>query len=478
MSAELNWQRYFMDAPLGSARLTFYAVFDRPPGAVAATTGDPGLVLGFEESPDLVSLSSGGRLRWRRRLESPVRALAADGAGDGLFAALEGGLLYRLDANGTPLWKYRLESPALAVSASEKGGCACASDDRGGVVCLSGEGKLLFGSRLDAPATFLRVSQDGSTLVAADGRGASLVSAGGKVLWKRSFPDGIADLATTSSCTKTVVLSGTVRSLSLDGSERWSADVPDGTAAVRMSEDGESIFALGPEVVARLNPAGKHLWTGDLRSSPAGATVMAGTKMLVLPSPEGTSVVDRWGNLALECPSVAPAGDGTSRSLFDGSRCFFHVRGVGGSAHVVVQDVGPSLADYLLRAAGAFGRECARTGQPSPFGEKHYNDSAAAAAAGDYARAVENARFSYRYYEETLSSVQRQTDGIVTPDSLGAADVKAKEGLEKALTARKPLYQARCGCGAVSAVYSRQVPLMVKCRICGRLGLVRSAPGQ
>ncbi len=478
MPDELKWQRYFMDTPLKSARATFYAVFSRQPGPMSATRRDPGMVLAFNDSPDLVSLSSAGKLRWKRRLESPVERLAVEGTGDGVFAALSGGLLYYLKADGTPLWKYRLEAQALAISASEKGDCGCASDDRGRVVCLSTEGKLLFGSRLEAPATSLRLSQDGSTLVAADGSGVSLVAGDGRVLWRKGFPDGITDLATTVSCTKTVVLSRTVRSLSLDGSERWSAPVPDGTAAVRMSEDGESIFALGPEVVARLNPAGKNLWTGDLRSCPVPSSVMAGTKMLVLPSPEGTNVVDRWGNLALECPSPLPPSDGPCFSLFDGQGSFFHVRDIGGATHVVVQDAGPSLVDYLLRAAGAFGAECARLGQPSPFGEKHFNEGVAAARAGDAARALENARFSYRYYEEALSATQRPTDGIVTPDSLGAVAVTAKADLEKTLAGRRPQFHAQCACGARSGVFSQETPLMVRCPSCGRLGLVRSAPGR
>lgn len=478
MPDELKWQRYFMDAPQKSARATFYAVFNHPPGAMAATTRSPGLVLAFWGSPEIVSLSSEGKLRWKRRLEAPIEGLAVEGTGDGLFASLSGGLLYYLNAGGTPLWKYRLETPARAIAASEKGNCACASDDRGKVLCLSTEGKLLFGARLEAAATSLRLSQDGSTLVAADRSGASLVANDGRVLWRKDFPDGIADIATTVSCTKTVVLSKTVRSLSLDGSERWSAQVPDGTAAVRMSEDGESIYALGPEVVVRLNPAGKHLWTGDLKSDPAWASVMARTKMLLLPSPEGTNVVDRWGNLALECPSPLPPSGGPCLSLFDGERCFFHVREQNGAAHVVIQDAGPSLVDYLLRAAGAFGQECARLGQPSPFGEKHYKDAVAASSAGDYARAIENARFSYRYYEETLAATQRPTDGIVTPDTLGAVAISAKADLEKTLSDRQPLFQAQCGCGAKSPVYSPQVPLMVRCPSCGKLGLVRSAPAQ
>ena len=478
MPDELKWQRYFMDAKLKSARLSFYAVFSRPPGAMAATPKNPGLVLAFKNSSEIVSLSSEGKLRWKRRLEAPVEGLAVEGTGDGLFASLSGGLIYYMNAVGTPLWKYRLETPARALSASEKGNCACASDDRGKVLCLSTEGKLQFSARLEAPATFLRLSQDGTTLIAADLSGASLVASDGRVLWRKNFPDGMTDIATTVSCTKTIVLSKTARSLSLDGSERWSAQVPDGTVAVRMSEDGESIYALGPEVVVRLNPAGKHLWTGDLKSCPETSSVMARTKMLVLPSPEGTNVVDRWGNLALECPSPLPQSDGPCFSLFDGERCFFHVREMGGSAHVVIQDAGPSLVDYLLRAAGAFGQECARLNQPSPFGEKHFKDATAASSAGDYARAIENARFSYRYYEETLSSVQRPTEGIVTPDSLGTVAISARADLEKGLTERKPLFQAQCGCGAKTSVFSQQVPLMVLCQSCGKLGLVRNAPAQ
>jgi outer membrane protein assembly factor BamB len=476
MPDELKWQRYFMDAPLRSARVTFYALFSRPPGAMAATRRSPGMVLSFNGSPDIVSLSSGGKLRWKRRLEAPVERLAVEGAGDGLYAALSGGLLYYLNSDGAPLWKYRLETSVTALSASEKGNCACASDQRGKVVCLSTEGKLLFNARLEAPPTYLRISQDGSTLVAADGSNATLVSNEGMVLWRKAFADGISDIATTVSCTKTVVLSKTVRSLSLDGSERWSAPVPDGTAAVRMSDDGESIYALGPEVVVRLNPAGKHLWTGDLRSSPAASSVMAGTKMLVLPSAEGTSVIDRWGNLALECPSPLPSSGGPCFSLFDGERAFFHVREMDGAAHVVVQDAGPSLVDYLLRAAGAFGQECARLNQPSPFGEKHFKDAMAAAAAGDFGRALENARFSYRYYEETLSATQRPTEGIVTPDTLGAVAISARADLERHLTERRPVMQAQCACGAKTSVFSNEAPLMVRCSKCGKLGLVRGAP--
>jgi len=478
MPDELKWQPYFMDAPLKSARTTFYAVFNRPPGAMAATTRNPGLVLAFWGSPELVSLSSEGKLRWKRRLEAPVEGLAVEGTGDGLFASLSGGLLYYLNAEGTPLWKYRLETPARALSASEKGNCACASEGSGRVLCLSTEGKLLFCAHLEAPAASLRLSQDGTTLVAADGSGVSLVAGDGRVLWRKTFAEGISDFATTVSCTKTVVLSKSVRSLSLDGSERWTVPVPEGTAAVRMSEDGESIYALGPEVVVRLNPAGKHLWTGDLKSSPAPSSVMARTKMLLLPSTEGTNVVDRWGNLALECPSPLPPSEGPCFSFFDGERCFFHVREQNGATHLVIQDAGPSLVDYLLRAAGAFGQECARLGQQSPFGERHFNDAIAASSAGDYQRAIENARFSYRYYEETLSSTQRPTDGIVTPGSLGAVQLNAKADLEKSLSDRKSVFQAQCGCGTKSQVYSQQTPLMVRCPSCGKLGLVRSAPAQ
>jgi hypothetical protein len=203
---------------------------------------------------------------------------------------------------------------------------------------------------------------------------------------------------------------------------------------------------------------------------------MPGTKMLVLPSPEGTNVVDRWGNLALECPSPLPRSEGPAFSLFDGQGSFFHVRALGGAAHVVIQDAGPSLVDYLLRAAGAFGLESSRLGQPSPFGEKHYNEGVAAASAGDYPRALENARFSYRYYEETLSATQRPTDGIVTPDSLGAVAVTARSDLERPLAGRRPVFQAQCSCGTGSSVYSTETPLLVLCPSCGRLGLVRSTP--
>jgi hypothetical protein len=456
--------------------LTFYSVFNRPPGAMAPTLRDPGVVLSFRDSPELVSLSSAGKLRWKRALDAPVEALAVEGTGDGVFAALSGGLLYYLNPQGIPGWKYRLESAAMSLEASEKGACAAVSDDRGKVLCLSTEGKLRFSARLDSPAGRLHVSQDGSAVIAADPGSVALISGEGKVLWRKPFPGGVADLATTGGCTKTIVLSGTARSLSLDGTERWSVPVPEGTAAVRMSEDGESIYALGPEVVVRLNPAGKLLWTGDLRNSPAATSVMPGTKMLVLPSPEGTNVVDRWGNLALECPSPAPASGGPCVSLFDGNRAFFFVREVNGSAHVVIQDAGPALVDYLVRAAGAFGQECARLDQSSPFGEKHYNEAVRAAAAADFPRAVENARFSYRYYEETLSSVQRQTDGIVTPDSLGAVAVSVRPDLERALAERPPLYQARCSCGAMTGVFSSLTPLLVRCRSCGKLGLARGAP--
>ena len=477
MPDELKWQRYFMDAPVKSARTTFYAVFDRAPGAMAVTLRDPGLVLAFRNSPDVVSVSSAGKVRWKRRLESPVEALAVEGTGDGLFAALAGGLLYYLNSQGTPLWKYRLDGPARALSASEKGNCACAADDRGRLLCLSTEGKLLFSVRLEAPAGRLRLSQDGSTLIAAGQSWVFLVSKEGKVLWRRDFSEGVADIATTVSCTKTLVLSRTVRSLSLDGAERWSVQVPDGTSAVRMSEDGETIYALGPEVVVRLNPAGKTLWTGDLRNTPASASVMPRTKMLLLPSAEGTNVIDRWGNLALECPSPVEEAGGPCNSYFDGERNFIHVREMPGSVHVLIQDAGPSLVDYLLRAAGAFGQECARLNQPSPFGEKHFQDAVAASSAGDYPRAIENARFSYRYYEETLASVQRPTEGIVTPESLGAVAISARADLERALAERTPAYQAKCGCGTATSVYSLLSPLLVRCRSCGKLGLVKSAPG-
>jgi hypothetical protein len=100
----------------------------------------------------------------------------------------------------------------------------------------------------------------------------------------------------------------------------------------------------------------------------------------------------------------------------------------------------------------------------------------AAAAAGDFARALENARFSYRYYEETLSATQRPTDGIVTPQSLGAVAISARSDLERHLAERKPVLQARCSCGATSPVFSNDVPLMVRCPSCGKLGLVRGAP--
>jgi hypothetical protein len=477
MTEELRWQRYRMDATLKNARTTMYAVFNRPPGHAVASVMSPGILVSFRDWPELVSLSSEGRVRWRMRLDAPVKALALQGIDGTAIAATSDGMVYLLAPDGKPLWKYRLEGELTALAASDKEGCAAVGNDRGKLLLLGNDGKPIFDIDMECPAIFLRVSQDGSAVMCADSSGGlSLISRDGKVLWRKLFGDGIADMATTGGCTKTVVLSGKVHSISLDGSERWSAEVPAGVEAVRMSEDGAAIYAVGPEVVVRLSPAGKKLWEGNLKNRPSAASVLPGMKMLVLASPAVMNVVDRWGNFALECPLAAPGGDGECRAQFDGNRRFFLLNEDGLSTHLLIADVGPALVDYLLRAARVFGDECQKIGQPSPFGDRHYLEATSAARSGDYARALENARFSYRYFEETLSSIQHDTESLTNPASLAAIDISVQKELDAPLAKRKLLYQAKCQCGAINDVFTPEVPLLVKCVFCGKLGLVKAAP--
>lgn len=477
MPEELRWQRYRMDAPLKSARATMYAVFNRPFGKAAATVKDPGILLSFRNWPELVSLSSEGRVRWRRRLDAPVKNLAL-AVGDGTaFAALEGGTVVSVAADGKPSWKYRAGGEVTALAASEKGGAAAAGDDRGGLLLLAADGKPLFDIHLAAPAALLCVSQDGSAVVCVDSSGGvSLISRDGKVLWRKLFGGGVTDMATTGGCTKTAVLSGKVHGISLDGLERWSAEAPAGTEAVRMSEDGSDTYALCSDKVARFGPAGKKLWERDIKSRAPAASVVPGMKMLVLPSPIGTGIVDRWGNPVLDCPLTAAYVDGESFAFFDGARRLFYIKDDGSSTHLLISDIGPALVEYLLRAARVFGDECQRIGQPSPFGDRHFLEATDAARSTDFARTLENARFSYRYFEETLGSIQHDTESIVNPASLAAVNISVRGELEAPLAKRARLYQARCSCGAINDVFTPEVPLLVRCRFCGKTGLVEKAP--
>lgn len=477
MADELKWQRYRMDLPLKSARTTVYAVFNRPPGAAVATRKAPGLLMSFRDAPQLVSLSSDGKVRWRRKMDAAVKAIAIEGVDEAVFVALSDGTVFFLGPDGKPQWKYRTDGQVAAMAASEKGGCAAIADAGGRLLMLGIDGKPVFDTRLASPAASLFLSQDGSTAVCVDtGGGVSLISREGKVLWRKVFGAGIADMATTRGCTKTVVLSGQVHGLSLDGSERWSAEVPTRTAAVRMSEDGETIYAIGPKTVVRLGPTGKNLWDNEQKSLPSEASVWPGMKMLMLPSQEGTNIVDRWGNEALQCPLPAAAGQGSCRSLFDGKRCLFTLGDDGSSTHLFIADMGPALVEYLLRAARVFGDECVKIGQPSPFGDRHYLEATSAAKSGDYGRTMENAQFSYRYYEETLGSIQHPTDSLANTESLAAVNLSVRRELEAPQTKRKRLYQAKCPCGAISNVFTPELPLMVRCDYCGKLGLVKTAP--
>jgi len=476
MAGELKWQRYFMDAPMKGSRLTYLAVFNRPPGPSVATRQQPGVVLGFGKSPELVSLASGGTVRWKRKLEAPVIALSIEGTKDGLFVALSNGIIYHLDNTGKPLWKFKVGAAANAVSASEKGGCAAAADDTGKVVVLSLEGKLLWTAKLENPVTMLKLSQDGTTVLAVDaGNGVSTISREGKVLWRKSFIDGIHDIATTAGCTKTLVLSKTVRNISLDGSERWAVTVAD-AGAVRMSDDGDALYAISPSKVTRLRPNGKVQWERPVQNVPRYASVMPRTKVLILPSKDTTTILDRWGNIATECP-LPPSPPGDCRgALFDGERTFVFVRGTDSQISLVAGDAGPTLVDYLLRAAKCFAEESLKVGQPSPFGEKHFTEASEAAAQGDFPRAWDNAQFSYRFYEETLASIQKATDTLVNAESMARMEVTAAGDLNKKLSTRKATFQAKCSCGKVLPVYSKDVPLLVRCEDCGKLGLVKKVP--
>jgi hypothetical protein len=314
-------------------------------------------------------------------------------------------------------------------------------------------------------------------VVCADSAGGvSLVSRDGNVLWRKLFGGGVTDIATTGGCTKTAVLSGNLHGISLDGSERWSAEAPAGSVAVRMSEDGSDTYALGPERIARYGPSGKKLWEKEVPNSPGSASVVPGMKLLVLPSSTGTGLMDRWGNPVLDCPVAAACVDGASHAFFDGARRLFYIKDDGSSTHFLISDVGPALVDYLLRAARLFGDECLRIGQPSPFGDRHYLEATGAARSADFARALENARFSYRYYEETLGSIQHDTESIANPETLAAVNVSVRRELEAPLAKRTRLYQAKCSCGAINDVFTPDVPLLVRCSFCGKVGLVEKAP--
>ncbi|MGQ9581952.1 MAG: outer membrane protein assembly factor BamB family protein [Thermoplasmatota archaeon] len=473
MPGELKWQRYHMDAPMKSARIKFYAIIEKPPGPAAATPLFPGLVLGFRASPDLLSLSSEGKLRWRRTLEAPVRQISMEGTEGGAFVALSGGLVCFLSPSGAPKWKYRLGPEVTALAASERGRCAAVADEKGRLACLGVDGKPLWSARLEAPARALRLSQDGSTALALDASGGvSLVSQGGRVLWRRAHPEGVRDIASTAGVTRALVLAGRLRSITLDGGEAWAEEVPGGTSAIRMSEDGEVIYAVGPRTVARFGPSGKQLWLGDMDSSPTAASVMPRTKLLLLPFQGGAAVVDKWGNLVLECPvPVACASD--SLALYDGAGTIFCVGEAGSSTHLFTLDVGPSLVDYLLRAARALGDECAKVGQESPVADRTFLEAMEASASADLARALRSAEFSYRYYEEALSSTQRSSEGVVSPETLASLDIKAREALERPLARRRPVLSARCFCGATTPVFMNERPFLSVCQRCGKLGLVR-----
>lgn len=468
----LNWQKYNMDATVENARTVVYAVFDKVPGPVAVTRSPPGILLSFRNSADLLAIHPSGKVRWRRRLEAPLRALAVEGTAGGAFAALAGGLLYLIDAGGRPQWKMRVSGEVGCLSASEKGACA-ALGSAGGVACLSTQGSQLWSARLDAVPRALRLSQDGSTLVAVDeSNHVSLVSREGKVLWKKNFLEGVTDFASTVACTRTLVLSRGLRNLSIDGSERWTAPVPDGTSAVRISEDGEAVYAVAPKAVSRILANGKVQWTIPVSCHPPGSSVIPNSRLLVLPSAEGTFILDKWGNNVLRCPTPGPLWAGPSAAYFDGQRSLFFIRESDSRTHLMVQDIGPSLVDYLLRASAALGEECSRIGQSSPFGEKHFAEAASAASAMDFGRALENAQFSYRYYEETLASIQHDTDKVVGADSLGRASVTARADLERSIRGRRKLSDIGCSCGRQIPVYSPERPLLVRCEGCGKLGLV------
>lgn len=476
MPDELRWQRYRMDAPLKGGRTTMFAIFNRSIVKAAATVNDPGIILSFKDWPELVSLSSEGRVRWRRRLDAPVKDMAIFGDGAS-FAAMEGGTVVFVAPDGKPSWKYRGGGEVTVMAASSKAGCAAIGVDGGGLLLLGSDGKAVFDTRLASPAARLVVSQDGSAVMCADSAGGvSLVSREGKVLWRRLFGDGVADMATTGGCTKTVVLSGKVHGISLDGSERWSAEAPPGCAGVRISEDGADAYALSPDKIVRFGPSGKKIWERAADCRPGTASVLSGMKMLLLPSSAGTSFMDRWGNLALEAPWAAGDGQGAASSFFDGARILFQIGDAGQSSSILFTDVGPALVDYLLRAARLFGDECVRIGQPSPFGDNHYLEATRAARSGDYPRALENARFSYRYYEETLSSIQHDTERIVDAESLAAVKITARGELEAPLARRPRIYQAKCTCGSINDIFTPAVPLLVRCTYCGKPGLVERAP--
>ena len=476
MPEELRWQRYRMDAPLKGARTTMYAVFNRPFGKAIATPKDPGIVMSFKDWPELVSLSFDGRVRWRRRLESPVRDIAMNGDGS-IFAAMDGGAIVLVTPQGRPTWKYRTLGEVTIMAASGKAGCAAAGMEGGGLMLLGADGMPMFETRHAAPVTGLAVAHDGSAVMCSDqAGGVALVSREGKVLWRKLFGEGVADMATTGGCTKTVVLSGKVHGVSLDGAERWSAEAPPGCAGVSMTEDGADAYALSPDKAFRLSPSGRVMWERPVECSPRATSVIPGMKTLLLVSCAGTVIMDRWGNTALEAPLAAGGGGARCLAVFDGSRGLYHLRDDGKSSHLSVADAGPALVEYLLRAARLFGDECVRIGQPSPFGDNHYLDATRAARSGDFPRAMENARFSYRYYEETLSSTQHDTEKIADSKSLEAVDLSARRELEAPLAKRQRLYQAKCSCGAINDVFTPEVPLLVRCGFCGKTGLVEKAP--
>ncbi|MEM4729903.1 MAG: PQQ-binding-like beta-propeller repeat protein [Thermoplasmata archaeon] len=506
MPGELRWQKYYMDASIKSSRLKFYAILEKPFGSAAlippphpagdalqisppsiphgtkamevtskfVTKEAPALVLGFRASPSLLSISSERALRWVRELEGPVKYVSVEGAEGGIFAALSGGLLYFLSRAGKPQWKYRIGPEVTALASSSAGQCAAVADEKGRVACIALDGKPLWSARLEFPARALRMAGDGSAALSLDqAGGVSLIAQGGRVLWRRAFPDGIRDFAATGTLSRTVVLTGhALHSLSFDGSELWTVDVPEGTSAVRMPEDGEGIYAIGPRTVARYFPGGKRQWLGDIDSHPPSSSVMPGPRLLLLPFQGGAAAVDKWGNLVLECP-VPVACASASFAFYDGMGTIFSIGEAGGSTHLFILDVGPSLVDYLLRASRVLADECARAGQAAPMADRSFLDALNAASSSDLRGALASAELACRYYEEALSAIQKSADGVVTPEAMAAVEISAREALEKPLSSRKPSLTARCFCGASNPVFETERPFLNLCPKCGKLGLVR-----
>jgi hypothetical protein len=186
---------------------------------------------------------------------SGVDALAAD-AGTAYAGGSNG--LAALAADGDVRWRWR-DGPVDAAVTGVKGVAVLAlATDR--LVALADDGSVRWahgvtptgsGSAVPSPL----VGPEGVYL--ADGAGVTALARDGSVRWERDVPDPAGRPALTDEGLYHASATGTVRSLSLDGRERWRHD-PRGAVRSRVAAAdgrafllaGESLVAVGPEGTA------------------------------------------------------------------------------------------------------------------------------------------------------------------------------------------------------------------------------------